>query len=65
MTYTFIKTVTVPDPDTDGDVEVEIWKDNTSGGIMGIDASFLDQCPEFYNPFNGEQNNIDEVMPVA
>lgn len=38
----FIKEITVVDPDSKSDVEVEIWKDPVTGGIFGIDASFLE-----------------------
>lgn len=38
----FIKKVLVIDPDSKGEVEVEIWKDPVTGGIFGIDASFLE-----------------------
>lgn len=38
----FIRAVMVTDPDSKWDVKVEIWKDPVSGGMFGIDASFLD-----------------------
>jgi hypothetical protein len=49
----FVTQITVTDPDSKGAVELEIWKDPTSGGLVGIDASFLDQMDDVMpNPFN-------------
>jgi len=49
----FIREIEVKDPDTGGVVEVELWKDSESGGIFGIDSSFLDQVrDEILSPFN-------------
>lgn len=42
----FIQEIKVIDPETKGEVEVEIWKDPVSGGIFGLDASFLEQITE-------------------
>lgn len=48
-----ITEVVVKDPDTNGDVTVEIWKDPVSGGIFGIDSSFLEQYTDVIrSPFN-------------
>jgi len=38
----FVAAITVLDPDTGGEVEIEIWK-LENGGMIGIDASFLEQ----------------------
>lgn len=42
----FIQEITVIDPETKGEVAVEIWKDPVSGGIFGLDASFIEQMTE-------------------
>lgn len=52
-TARFVTTVTVPDPDTGAPVELEVWKDPASGGLLAVDASFLDQVADrIPNPFN-------------
>jgi hypothetical protein len=61
--YTYIGDHCVTDPDSNGDVHIEIWKDNNSGGVFAIDASFLEQVDDFYNPFNGEQQSVEDEMP--
>jgi hypothetical protein len=50
----FIQEITVVDPDSKGAVEVEIWKDPVTGGIFGIDASFLDHTDRKFvvSPFD-------------
>ncbi len=52
----FVMEITVPDPDTGEPIAVEIWKDPESGGLFGVDASFLDQVREdgIPSPFNAE-----------
>lgn len=35
--------VTVTDPSTEGEVQVSIFKDETSGGMFGIDSSYIEQ----------------------
>ena len=58
----FVKTVTVKDPDTSGSVEIGIYKDEESGGMFGVDASFLEGTEEpVYNPFTGEQIEDEEL----
>lgn len=42
-TAKFIKEISVTDPDSDMPVEIDIFKHEQSGGIFGVDASFLDQ----------------------
>jgi hypothetical protein len=50
---TYVTAISVTDPDTGGKVDVEIWKDPSSDGIFGIDASFLDQVSEsIASPYN-------------
>jgi hypothetical protein len=57
-TAKFITEVTVVDPDSMGEVEVSMFKHNESGGIFGVDSSYLDQCfeddtdPVIPDPFN-------------
>ena len=46
-----ISKFTVIDPDSQAPVEVEIYKLNT-GGIVGIDASFLATEEPVYSPFD-------------
>ena len=56
----YIKEVTVIDPDSGGEVEIEIWKDMETGGMFGVDESFLEAengC--IYNPFSGEKQVLD------
>lgn len=50
----FIQEITVIDPETKGDVQVEMWKDPVSGGIFGIDSSFLESedIKVIASPFN-------------
>lgn len=52
MTTIHIETILVKDPNTGGDVNLSIYKDIESGGIFGIDTSFL------------EANDIDEDDPI-
>lgn len=44
MKAQYIKEVIIIDPDSKGEVSVAIFKDETSGGMFGIDSSYLDQC---------------------
>lgn len=39
----FIEEITTKDPDTGGEVQVSLFKDEASGGIFGIDSSFIEQ----------------------
>ncbi len=63
-TVTFIEEILTTDPDSGGEVAVSLFKDPVSGGIFGIDSSFIDKMyeehedsiqPAFYEPFN---NNL-------
>ena len=66
--YTYISEHCVDDPDyPDGEapVHMEVYKDNVSGGIFAIDSSFIEQCDEFYNPFSGEEHDINEWLPES
>lgn len=44
----------VRDPDSGDYVDVEIWKDETSGALFGVDTSFLEnvRCTGIPSPFN-------------
>jgi hypothetical protein len=42
-TAKFFKEIAVTDPDSDMPVEIDIFKHEQSGGIFGVDASYLDQ----------------------
>ena len=42
----FVTSVAVKDPDSGGEVEVYIFKDELSGGMFGVDSSFLEQAFE-------------------
>lgn len=57
-----VKTITVKDPDTNLPVEVVIVKLET-GGMMGIDASFLANTDEpVYSCFDkGVELNVDDL----
>lgn len=50
----FITEVTVTDPDSKAPVQVSIYKDMTSGGMFGLDSSYVEQeeLEEIKNPFN-------------
>lgn len=54
----YVTEITVTDPDTNAPVAVAIYKDETSGGMFGVDASFLDTGFAIYEPFDGK-----EVVP--
>ncbi len=54
----YIKGITVIDPDTNAPVDVEIYKDRESGGMFGVDASYiltLSEDDPVNNPFNGQE----------
>ena len=56
----FIQEVTVTDPDSHLPVEVSIYKDVDSGGLFGVDSSFLETEEPVYIPFEkGEEADID------
>lgn len=51
----FIETITVTDPDSNAPVELEVYKDEQSGGLFALDASYLEQDVvnnEIPSPFN-------------
>lgn len=58
----FVSETTVIDPDTKAPVEVAIYKDRESGGMFGVDSSYIITLSEgdpVSNPFNG--NDIELV----
>lgn len=56
----FICQIEVVDPDTREPVPLEVWKCGKSGGMYAIDATFLDQVGEHFNPFTGEMQELPE-----
>ena len=63
-TTKFIKEIVVIDPDTGLEVHVEIHKDPESGGVFGVDASYLDQLSSVVNsPFNGTRLECGRICP--
>lgn len=55
---TFIQKLTVTDPDYNTPVEIEIYKLD-SGGIIGIDSSYIESEEPIYSPFDkGFEVNI-------
>lgn len=63
-TAKFINEITVIDPESMGEVEVSMFKHNESGGIFGVDSSYLDQCFEDRNDIiiSDPLNIGDEVL---
>ena len=60
-TAKFIKTVSIYDEDSGAYVDMEVYKDNASGAMFGIDASFvltLDDDAPVLEPFNGTEVTI-------
>jgi len=51
----YITEITVTDPDTNAPVEVAIYKDIRSGGMFGVDASFLLTDEPVHEPFDGSE----------
>lgn len=57
----FIKEITVVDPDSGLEVEIAIYKDIGSGGIFGVDSSYVAQLEDgenVFSPFDGESIQI-------
>ena len=52
----WISDITIIDPDTKGEVEVSMFK-HDSGGIIGIDASFIEQMCSDNNPIINDPFN--------
>lgn len=71
-TATFIQEVTITDPETNAPVTVSMYKHDITGGIFGIDSSFIeqnfedDETPTVADPFinNGIVELIEyEISP--
>lgn len=58
----YVKTIKVTDPDTGNEVEVQIMKLAT-GGMVGLDGSFLENTDEpVYSPYDlGVEISEDEL----
>jgi hypothetical protein len=55
-TDTFVSNVSLKDPDTRWEVTVSIFKHASSGGLFGVDTSFLQNTEEpVYDPFDGRR----------
>lgn len=53
----FVTEVTVTDPDSGMPVEVSIYKDTVSGGLFGVDTSYVLSLGDegtVIEPFNGQ-----------
>jgi hypothetical protein len=68
-TAVFVKEVTVTDPDSGGEVAIAIYKHENSGGMFGVDSSFIEQMFEddevamIADPFNA--NSFVELHEVV
>jgi hypothetical protein len=52
----YVSAVTVTDPDTGAEIDVEIYKDEASGAMFGLDSSFLDgDVGPVFSPYNKGQ----------
>lgn len=71
QTATFIEEVTITDPDTNTPVKVAIYKHDQTGGMFGIDTSFIeqnfedDETPTVADPFvnNAILELVDYEIP--
>ena len=61
----YVSDVIVKDPDTGGDVDVEIWKDQTSGGMFGVDSSFIEQVRDVDIPSPFTANEFFDMRDEA
>jgi hypothetical protein len=62
-----VSQVTVMDPDSNAPVDVQIYKDRATGGMFGIDASYLmlsDPEDLFTEPFNNKLIALIDDKPV-
>ena len=49
----YVTEVTVTDPDSKQPVDLEVWKDPQSGGLLAVDASFVERVEGIIlSPFN-------------
>ena len=40
----YVQEITVTDPDSGEEVSVSIYKDESSGAMLGVDSSYIEQC---------------------
>lgn len=53
----FVAEVKITDPDTGNECYVEIHKDPVSGGMFGVDSTYLDSVTEYViSPFSTSEN---------
>jgi len=59
-TSRLVTTITVTDPETSAPVQVSIYKEETSGGMFGVDSSYLEQENIFQiqSPFGGHLTQL-------
>jgi hypothetical protein len=58
-TAKFVQEVTVTDPITGGEVQVSIFKDDSSGGMFGVDSSFIEQS------FDDDDDDVVVNSPLS
>lgn len=58
-TAKFVTVITVTDPDTNLPVELTIYKEDT-GGMLGVDSSYLATEEPVHSPFGNGELEIDE-----
>jgi len=69
LSATFVTEITVIDPDSKGEVAIAIYKHDVSGGMFGVDSSFIeqnfedDEKPTIADPFNN--NCLVELVEVV
>lgn len=69
LSATFVTEVKVIDPDSKGEVGIAIYKHDHSGGMFGVDSSFIeqnfedDENPIIADPFNN--NCLVELVEVV
>jgi hypothetical protein len=54
-----ITQITVIDPDTNTPVQIDIYKEKT-GGMFGVDSSYIDTEEPVTSPFGNGKVRIDE-----
>ena len=68
-TAKYVKDIVIQDPDTGGDVEVTVFK-HQNGGIIALDASYLDQVaeecssgfPVIKDPFGDLESEVSDLV---
>lgn len=54
--------IVVKDPDTGYPVHVAIYKDTATGGMFGVDSSYVSHLEDdefVYSPFNAQPTQVD------